>query len=144
VLGRADEGDPGVGAGLGQVGVLREEAVTGVDRVGLGEPGGLDDPLDVEVGAHRMAGFPDLVGLVSLEAELGLPVLLGEHRHGAHSELGGGAEGADRDLPPIGHQDLGEHDNSYPARRGVPPRFPCSSRDPDPGASSGPVSGETT
>ena len=80
VGGRADEGDAGVGAGLGERGVLRQEAVAGVDRVGAGLHGDRDDRLGVEVGAHRVAALADLVGLVGLQPVLGPAVLVGEDR----------------------------------------------------------------
>ena len=67
---------PAAVAGLGQVRVLREEAVAGVDRVGAGLDGDPDDLLRVEVGAHRVPRLADLVGLVRLEAVLALAVLV--------------------------------------------------------------------
>src|SRR5207237_542783 len=61
-----DERDAGVGAGLGEVGVLREEAVSGVHGVGARLPRRPDHLLHVEVGAHRMPTLADEVGLVGL------------------------------------------------------------------------------
>jgi hypothetical protein len=46
---RADEHEAGVDAGLRELGVLRQEAVAGVDRVGAGGPRGGDQALAVEV-----------------------------------------------------------------------------------------------
>ncbi len=43
---RADEDDPGGGAGIGEIGILGEEAVTGMNRLGAALPGGGDDALD--------------------------------------------------------------------------------------------------
>ena len=106
---RADEGDTGPGAGLGEVGVLGEEAVTRVDRVGTGLDGGPHDRLGVEVGADRVTLLPDAVGLVGLEDVLGLAVLVGEDGDRLGAELGGGAERADRDLTPVRDEDLAEH-----------------------------------
>ena len=48
--GRADPGQPGVDDGLGEVGVLGEEAVAGVDRVGARLRRGVEELVDVEVG----------------------------------------------------------------------------------------------
>ena len=48
--GRADPGQPGVDDGLGEVGVLGEEAVAGVDRVGAGPRGDVDELVDAQVG----------------------------------------------------------------------------------------------
>ena len=64
---RPDESDPRAGAGPGELGVFRQEAVTGMNRVDLLRPGQLDDRLDVQIAADRLAGLADLVGLVGLE-----------------------------------------------------------------------------
>jgi hypothetical protein len=109
VGGRPDEGDPGVGTGLGQGRVLRQEAIARVDGVGAGPQCDGDDRVGVEVGAHRVAALPDLVGLVGLEAVLGPPVLVGEDRHGLRAHLVGRPERTDRDLATVGDQHLGEH-----------------------------------
>ena len=106
---RPDEGDAGVGAGLGQPRVLAEEAVAGVDRVGAGPHRDGDDRVGVEVGPHRVPALPDLVGLVGLQPVLGPAVLVGEHRHRPGPELEGRTERPDRDLAAIGDQHLGEH-----------------------------------
>ena len=47
---RADEDQPGVAAGAGERGVLRQETVPGVDRVGAGRGGGRDDQVAAQVG----------------------------------------------------------------------------------------------
>ena len=109
VGGRADEGDARVGARLGEMGVLGQEAVARVDGVGPCLHRDLDDRVGVEVGPHRVALVADLVGLVGLHPVLGPAVLVGEDRHRARAHLRRGAEGPDRDLATVGHQDLGEH-----------------------------------
>ena len=60
---RADPDQPGVDDGLGEVGVLGEEAVAGVHGVGAGLLRGGDDLLDVEVGVGRRRAA-ERVGLV--------------------------------------------------------------------------------
>ena len=109
VGGGADEGDAGVGARLGQGGVLGQEAVARVDRVGAGPQRDGDDRLGVEVGPHRVPALADLVGLVGLEPVLGPAVLVREDRDRARADLVGRAERPDRDLAAVGHQHLGEH-----------------------------------
>ena len=109
VGGRPDEGDAGVGAGLGEPGVLGEEAVARVDRVGPGADRDRDDRVRVEVRADGVPALTDLVRLVGLQAVLGPAVLVGEHRDRAGPELVGGAERPDGDLAPVGHEHLGEH-----------------------------------
>ena len=59
---RADPGQPGVQHGLGELGVLGQEPVAGVDRVGAGLGGGGEDLADVagssRPGCHRPARTP--------------------------------------------------------------------------------------
>ena len=115
VAGRADEGDAGVRARLGQRRVLGQEAVAGVDRVGAGPHRDRDDRVGVEVGAHRVAALADLVGLVRLQPVLGPAVLVREDRDRARAELVGGPERPDRDLAAVGDEHLGEHAERYKA-----------------------------
>ena len=119
VLGRADEGDAGLGGGLRELGVLGEEPVARVDRVRAGLPGDADDLGHVEVGAHRMPRLADLVGLVRLQAMQRVAVLERVDRDGLRAELDGRAERPDGDLPAVGYQDLREH-------AGLSTRFPHS------------------
>ena len=102
--GRADEGQTGVGAQPGEPGVLRQEPVARVHGVAAAVTGDGNDLLGVEVrtrtGAtqgHRLVGAAD----VQRAAVVG-----GEHRHRRHAEVRGGTGDADRDLPPIGDQQL--------------------------------------
>ena len=103
---RADEGDAGLGAGVDQVGVLRQQTVARVDRVGAGHPGDADDLGDRQVGRHRAEAFADAVGLVRLEAVQAELVLLREHRDGALAHFVGCAHHPDGDLATVGDQDL--------------------------------------
>ena len=105
---RTHERDARLGAGRGQLGVLGQEAVAGVDGVGpalLGDP---DDLGHVQVRAHRRATLTDQVGLVRLDPVDAGAVLPREHRDRAGAELGGGPERTDGDLAAVGDQDLGE------------------------------------
>ena len=108
---------PASAAACGEVGVLGEEAVAGVDRVGAGLLRDPDDLGDVEVGAHRMPRLADLVGLVGLQAVQGVAVLVREDGDGLRAELVGGAERPDGDLAAVGDQDLREH--GVLSRRGI-------------------------
>ncbi len=106
---RPDEGDPSVRGGLREIGVLREEAVAGVDGIGARLPGDPDDLGDVEVGPHGMPRLPDLVRLVGLEPVHRVAILVREYGDRRRTQLVGGAEGTDGDLTTVGYEDLLEH-----------------------------------
>jgi hypothetical protein len=100
---RADERQAGGGDRLGEAGVLRQEAVAGVDRVGAAGLGRRDDAIDRQVAvAGRRRAEPD--GEVG-EAEVGrVGVGVGEHRDGAEAHLATGAQHARGDLAAVGDQ----------------------------------------
>src|SRR5690606_15743102 len=100
--------------GGGEFGILRQEAVAGVDRVGARGLGGVDDRLDRQVGADRVAHLADLVGLGRLQPMQRVAILVREDRDGPDAELIGRAEGADGDLATIGDQDFREHRPTVP------------------------------
>jgi len=107
--GRADEDDARRSRFRRQLRVLGEETVPGVDGVGAALHRNPHDLIDVEIGAHGVAPFTDLVGLVRLESVDRSAVLPGEDGDGARTEFDGGAESTDGDLATVGDQDLGEH-----------------------------------
>ena len=77
--GRADEGHPPVGDGPGEVGVLREEPVAGVDGVGAAALDGVQDGLGVQVALG--GGLPaEGVGLVGQAHVQSIAVELGVRR----------------------------------------------------------------
>ena len=65
---RPHPAEPGVEDGLGELRALGEEAVAGVDRLGAGEPGRLDQLVDDEVGlrGRRRAEQDGLIGLADV------------------------------------------------------------------------------
>ena len=99
---------PSFGADLGEVGILGEEAVAGMDRVGAGLLRGADDARDVQVAAagrgradvHRLVGEAD-------DGRLGVRGRVDGDRLDA--ELAAGARDAQGDLAPVRDQDLLEH-----------------------------------
>ncbi len=105
---RADEREARRGHGVDEVGVLRQQAVSRMHRVGAGSLGDADHLLDGEVGRDRAHPLADPVGLVGLEAVEAELVLLGVDRDRLQPELVGGAHHADRDLAAVGDQDLAE------------------------------------
>ncbi len=104
-----DERDARCGARCGQVGVLRQEAVSGIDGVGAGVLGDADDLVDRQVRPDRVALLADLIRLVGLQPVQGVAILIRIDRDRRDAHLVGRPEGADRDLPAVGDQDFGNH-----------------------------------
>ena len=105
---RADERDPLVGADLGEVRILGQEAVARVERVGAGLPRGADQARDVQVAAARRRRA-DLNRLVGEAHDGGLGVGGRVDGDGLDAELAAGARDAQRDLAAVRDQDLLEH-----------------------------------
>ncbi|MBD5803263.1 hypothetical protein AZOA_26990 [Azoarcus sp. Aa7] len=105
---RADEGDAGGGAGFGELGVLGEEAVAGVDRIDPGILRHTDDVGDVEVGRDRLLAVAHEVGFVGLEAVQREAVLVGVDRHRADAQFARRAEDADGDFATVGDEDAAD------------------------------------
>ncbi len=100
-----DPDQAGVDHGLSEVGVLRQEAVAGVDRVGAGLLGGLQQLAEVQVGLGRgLAAQRE--GLVGQLHVWGVGVGLGVHRHAGQSRVLGRADDPHRDLTAIGDKNL--------------------------------------
>ena len=141
---RADEGDPGLGAGAGELGVLGQEAVAGVDGVDLASRcASATIAGDVEVAADRLAGLADAVGLVGLEPVQGEAVLVRIDGDGADAQLVGRAEDPDGDLAAVGDHQLAKlgHRNIpagwvWKRREGVSPATKAGARHGDGGPAS--------
>ena len=93
--------------GLGEVGVLGEEAVAGVDRVGAGLRGGVEDLVEHEVGlGGRLAAERErLVGEPHVRR---VGVRLGVHGHAGQPGVLGGPDHPDGDLTAVGDEHLGD------------------------------------
>ena len=105
---RADEGHATLGDGPGEVGVLGEEAVAGMDGVGAALLDDAEDGLGVEV-ALGGGLAPERVGLVGQAHVQRVAVELGVDGHGGHPQLAAGPDDPDGDLPPVGDENLLEH-----------------------------------
>jgi hypothetical protein len=105
--GRADEGDPGLGAGLGERRILRQEPVAGMDGIALGGPRRRDHAGDVEIG-RRTASLERVRLVDPLHMQRG-GVVLGMDADRGDAELGGGLGDSDGDLAAIGDQELLDH-----------------------------------
>ena len=100
-----DPDQPGVEDGLREGGVLRQEAVAGMHRIGASVGGDLDDLLDRQVGLGRR-GAPQGMSLVGKPHEQGVAVGVGVHRDRADAGVLARPDHAHRDLPAVGDEDL--------------------------------------
>ena len=103
---RSDECDAAFRASPGEVRVLAQEPVPGVDGVAVRALRRAEDRRLVEVGG----GAPPRkrLHLVRPRRVEGPRVVLGAHRHRGEAELRRAPRDADRDLPPIGDEDAPE------------------------------------
>ena len=103
--GRADPGQPCVDDRLGEIGVLRQEPVAGVDGVGTRVPADRDDLGDVEV-ALSCGSTAQGVGLIGEAHMEGVSVRFCVHGHGRQAGIPTGSDDTDRDFATIGNEDL--------------------------------------
>jgi hypothetical protein len=104
---RTNEHQTGVTTRLGEVGVLREKAVAGMDSLSAGRAGGVDDRLDVQVAVPggRRADQHGLVGERDVER---VAVGVGEHRDRPHAHALCRADDPAGNLATVGDQELVE------------------------------------
>ena len=97
-------------AALGEFGILREEAVAGMDAVGAALLGRRDDRLDVEIGAQRIGDvLADLAGLVRQLRMQRLRIRRREHGDRFDPERRRRPGDANGDLAAVGDQHAFEH-----------------------------------
>ena len=103
---RADEDDPALRAGFGEVGVLGQKAVARMQAFGADFSRQRDDGVLIEIAVRALA---DLVGFVGEAGEQRAAV--GGRMHGdrADSHAPRGANDPAGDLAAIGDEDVGEH-----------------------------------
>ena len=110
---RADEDDAGRGAGLGELGVLGEEAVAGMDALPRRSPAPTSMILSIDEIALARRRRPDQMRLVGHRARCSASrVGLRIDRDGAHPEPPRGADDPAGDLAAVGDQDAVEHGGS--------------------------------
>ena len=121
IAGGSDERDVRRHADLGELRVLGEEAVAGMDGVGAGDLGGGDDARDVEVGFARGGGADAdvVVGEAHVQRfAIGFAV----DRHRGDPKLPARANHPQGNLPAVGDQHLLEH---YGVRSSAPEDTDC-------------------
>ena len=106
--GGADELDSRVGASLREFRILRKEAVTGVDGIGAGARGDVENLRNIQI-RFRRCGRADGIGFIGFAHVERGAVYIGVDDHGGNVQLVAGAEHAHRDLATIGNEDLLEH-----------------------------------
>ncbi len=113
----ADPDDAGGHDGLGELGVLGQEAVAGVDGLGARRLGCRQHPglIQIALARRRRADQDGLVGLTDVKR---VRIGLGMDRDGAQAHAAGGAEDAAGDLAAIGDQDGSEHGARFRGARG--------------------------
>jgi hypothetical protein len=104
----ADEGDVVPLQDLGEAGVLGEEAVAGMDGVGACDLAGRDQIRDVQIAVARWRR-PDADALIGKAHMHGVGVGGRMNRDGLRCRVPCGAQDPQRDLAPVGDQDLVEH-----------------------------------
>ncbi len=118
---RADEDQARIGAGLGEIVVLAEEAVARMDRFGAGRPCRFDDAIAAQV-AFLGRGAADVHRFVAGEHMQRAHVGIRIHGDRADAELLRRGRDAAGDLAAVGDQDLLEHGLPLIAARVARPR----------------------
>ncbi len=93
----------------GEVGILGEEPVTGMHRVGTAALDDIEHHIGVDV-ALRCRLSAEGVGLVGETHVERIPIQLGIHRHRGNTHLPGSTDDADGNFATVGDQDLLEHE----------------------------------
>src|SRR5690606_30229042 len=119
---RTDEHQVVLLALRGELGVLREEPVSGMDRLGAGHQGGSQQVANVEVTARR-GGRTDADGLVGEQHCQRRLVCLRVRHHRLHAELTGCPNDSEGDLAAVRDKDLTEQRS--PAQSGSMRKSTC-------------------
>ena len=108
LVGGADELEVAAPADLGEMRVLAQEAVAGMDRLDVGHLGRGDQAGDVQV-AVGARGLADADGPVGQREVRGVAVGLGVDGDDLDAQLLAGSDDPESDLAAVGHQDPLEH-----------------------------------
>src|SRR5665213_1130154 len=109
---RSDEGEAAFFHALGEVGILGQEAVSGMNGDRVGDFRGADDGGHVQV-AQRRGRRPDAYRFIGQQHVLETGVGGGVHGHGLDAQLAAGAQNAQGDFAAIGDDDFFQHGENY-------------------------------
>ena len=104
---RADEGDAAPRADLGELRILGQKAITGMQGIATGGDREVHDTVGIEIAADRVGA--QIIGLVGLFDVQGAAVGIGIDRHRLDVHFGAGAHNSHRDLAAVSDQYLAEH-----------------------------------
>ncbi len=107
-----DEDDPGQRAGVGEVGILGQEAIAGMNTFRAGFFGGFDQPLDRKVAVTGF-GRTDEIGLVAQPRVQRALVRSRINGDRAHAEPLGSACDATGDFAAVSNKDGAKHSNHW-------------------------------
>ena len=105
---RADEDQPGAGAGFCEFFVFTHKTIAGVNRLGPRGFGRVDDAFPAQVTVLGRAAA-DMHGLVAGAHMLGVRIRIGIHGDGADGHAARGGRHPAGDFAAVGNQDLMEH-----------------------------------
>ena len=100
-----DEFDVATAADVGEMGILRQEAVAGMDRLHVADLRGADHAVDLQVALRRL-GQADAIGLVRQRQVGRAAVGLAENGHGLDAQLAAGTKNPQGDLTPVGNENV--------------------------------------
>ena len=106
--GRADEGEAGGGAGFGEIGIFRQEAVAGMHCLGAAAAGDVDQAIYAQVAFARCGGA-DAPGFIGEGHMQRVGIGIGINRDGGNAHATGGADDAAGDFAAIGDQQFAKH-----------------------------------
>ena len=112
----ADEDNAFGGAAGRQTGVLRQEAVPGMDGVDLMIPGDLYDAFYIEVSLDGALPFADTIRFVRFVAVQGQGIFLRIDGHCPDAQFRAGPENTDGNLAAVGHQDRSDFLQRFSSR----------------------------
>src|SRR5215467_12027845 len=111
---RTDKPHADFAACTGEVCVLGEEAVAGMNGFGAAALGYIEDLFEIQIGLTR-GGRTDVIGVVGLAHVQRAAVNIREDRHRLDTNLAAGAHDAHCDFAAIGNEDSLEHESDLDA-----------------------------